>query len=343
MDGGTLQPLQLDAFHARVERELSNDVIVRVHGRRQRPAGGHDQHPRAPNAPSDLAEQQQRRLVGPLKIIEDNQQAVRLADPSEQEHHIVEQGEPPCVVSLRPTHRHRAVRSAEGNRPRIAARQILTFSPAIDRQLLQRDPPQAIRRGTGSISRTSPHHSKALVRSGGRHRSSQTGLADPRLTRDDHQPAPPRARLIKKIDDASPLPITGHNRFVRHRNDRISHQKILTRCSSRMEGTNAGAVAGRTVRARLKDESTAFGRTSHPSEFGRRLGGDGRSDRHPHGSSGCRVGPTRRLRLDGDRSRSRYCRSVGASRGRAYVQAGNERTGVGNEHRAQRGGGNGPR
>ncbi len=112
-----------------------------------------------------------------------------------------------------------------GNRPRIAARQIVTFSPAIDRQLLQRDPPQAIRRGTGSISRTSPHHSKALVRSGGRHRSSQTGLADPRLTRDDHQPAPPRARLIKKIDDASPLPITGHNRFVRHRNDRISHPK----------------------------------------------------------------------------------------------------------------------
>ena len=144
-----------------------------------------DQHPRARHATRQERQQRQRRLVGPLEIIEHDHQPVRLGHPDEQHADRVEQLEPidgPVPRRLVGTGRQLCFRQRVGG---VA-------------ELTQHLCPRPERWGHRIVPALAPRHQRRPVGCVVGQRAQERRLADPRLARDQHDPAPSAEGAVER-------------------------------------------------------------------------------------------------------------------------------------------------
>jgi hypothetical protein len=155
--------------------------------RRPRVAVGRDdQDGRAPQLAHHIGEQDRRRLVRPLQIIEYQQQAGRPGRLGQPPAHLGEQREPLGGASIGAVGQSRTLGVTEQSRPQVGTGRSAVSGP--DGGLIQHQPPQAVRRQTAPVGRPGPRHRNAPRR--GQHGGllGQPGFPDPGLARAQHQP-----------------------------------------------------------------------------------------------------------------------------------------------------------
>jgi hypothetical protein len=197
--GDGRQLVQHRPFGVRVGRQHPDQLATPVTGRGRLAAGRQDQHPDA----SELAHQvceQQRRLVRPLNIVQDQEQAAAFRGLGRPLAYLAEQGEALPAVELRVAARGAPRRLAERQRPQVGPRLIAAAAG----QVLQGQPPQPVRRCDVPVARAGPGDRRSLRRNQRRGLPGQPGLADPGLACAQQQaPATARASSSKPTTRAS--------------------------------------------------------------------------------------------------------------------------------------------
>ena len=154
-------------------------------GRRPRqlgvPVGAEQQHPGVPQVGGGELDQPQRRLVGPLQVVDDQDQRAARGQPGERRHDRLGQPEP------RISRRHRRGRrrcrgplDQVGGRPQLGAR-----SPGRPQQL----DPRPVRRHRRPVPADRGQHQRPALAGLPGQLAEQRALADARLAGDEHQPA----------------------------------------------------------------------------------------------------------------------------------------------------------
>ena len=177
------------------------------------PVGRDDQDVRPPQLAHHIGEQDRRRLVRPLQVIEYQQEAARSGRPAQPPAHLSEQREPLGTARIGSAAQSRALGIAEHGRPQAGPGRIVVSGP--DRRLIQYQPPQAVRRRTAPVGRPGPGHWHAPRR--GQHGSllRQPGLPDSGLACAQHQPPAARQGIIQEQRDPSQLAVTANHHLGR--------------------------------------------------------------------------------------------------------------------------------
>ena len=149
-----------------------------------------DQHPRARHVTGQERQQRQRRLVGPLEVVEHDHQPVRLGHPDEQRADRVEQLEPIDGPVAR-----RLVGS--GREPCLGQR---VGGVA---ELTQHLCPRPERRGHRVVPALAPRHQHRPVGRVVGQRAQDGRLADPRFAGDQHDPAPSGEGAVERGPEPS--------------------------------------------------------------------------------------------------------------------------------------------
>jgi hypothetical protein len=158
----------------------------------------------------DICEQDRRRLVRPLQIIEHQQQPARPGRLRQPPANLREHREPLIAAGVGAISWRRAFGVTEQARPQAHTGRVIIGRP--DGGLIQHQPPQAVRRQAVPVGRPGPRHRHAprSGRRGGLLR--QPGLPDPCLTRAQHKTAATRQGIIQQHHDPSQLAVTAHHR-----------------------------------------------------------------------------------------------------------------------------------
>ena len=194
---------------ASADRRGSSPALVITGGRRL-PVGRQHQDGRPSQLAHDIGEQDRRRLVRPLQIIEHQQQPARPGRLRQPPANLREHREPLGAAGIGAISQRRAFGVTEDARPQARAGRVIIGGP--DGGLIQHQPPQAVRRQAVPVGRPGPRHRHAPRRGRRGGLLRQPGLPDPRLARAQHQAAATRQGIIQQQHDPSQLAVTAHHR-----------------------------------------------------------------------------------------------------------------------------------
>ena len=207
------QATQVHPLGVGVGRKARQEPSARVGGRPRAPVGRDDQDGRPPQLAHHIGEQDRRRLVRPLQIIEYQQEAARSRPPR------------PAAGAPRRTARTAGRCRNRRRRPEPGARRHRT-QPTTGRHgtgrvsspdggLVQHQPPQAVRRRTAPVGRPGPRHRHAPRRGQRGSLLRQPGFPDSRLARAQHQTPAARQGIIQVQRDPSQLAVTADHHLGR--------------------------------------------------------------------------------------------------------------------------------
>lgn len=204
------QAMKVHPFGAGVRRQARQQPGARVTGGGRLPEGRQDQDERPAQLAHDVGEQDRRRLVRPLQVIEHQQQPARPGRLRKPPANLREQREPRGAAGVGAVGQRRAFGVSEDAGPQAHTGWVVIGGP--DGWLIQHQPPQAVRRQAAPVSHPAPCHWHAPRRGRRGDLFGQPGLPDPRLTGTQHQTAATRQGVVQQQQDPSQLAVTAHHR-----------------------------------------------------------------------------------------------------------------------------------
>jgi len=204
------QATEVHPFSVGIRRQTQQQPGARVTRGRRLPVGRQHQDERPSQLAHDICQQDRRRLVRPLQIIEHQQQPARPGRLRQPPANLREHREPLGAAGIGAIGQRRSFGVTKDTRPQARTKRVITGGP--DDGLIQHQLPQAVRWQAVPVGRPGPHHRHAPRggQRGGLLR--QPGLPDPRLTRAQHQAAATRQDIIQQQHDPSQLAVTAHHR-----------------------------------------------------------------------------------------------------------------------------------
>ena len=197
---GLAEPPEVELGGEAVPAQLAERVRERVPAL-GRPVRADDQQARRVRGASEMAQQQQRRPVGPLEVVEHEQHRRRPRELDEQPHHRLEQ---PVALGLGLVlWRWRKIGGAPaqlGDQPRELRPVLARARPQVGERGVQGPVPEGLEErlvGNDGLARRAPReHDRARVVDAPRELGRERGLADPRVAGEQHDPATRRLGVV---------------------------------------------------------------------------------------------------------------------------------------------------